>query len=244
MKAIIIAFLFFSRLPMPRIDKIDAVDNGRALFFLPLVGLVIGALLWLSASLLQSHIGSDVLAAVILALWCALTGGLHLDGLADSADAWLAGADRDRSLEIMKDPRCGSGAIIALMCLLLIKFTALSALLDSGQLWLLIAVPVLGRAAALLLFLTTPYAREQGLTRDFTEYAPRALLRTLLVVIAVSSVLLLSWQASILIAAISATIFYSLRKLMLKRLQGSTGDTSGALIEIIEAGVLLALIAG
>ncbi len=240
-KPIIIAFLFFSRLPMPRIEKIDATDNGRALLFLPLVGLIIGVLLWLSACLLQGHIGSDVLAAILLALWCALTGGLHLDGLADSADAWLAGGNQTQSLEVMKDPRCGSGAIITLVCVLLIKFTALSALLSGEQHWLLILVPILGRASALLLFLTTPYARKQGLSRDFAEHAPRTMIRTLVIIITAITALLVGLQSALLVAVVTALLIYALRRLMLKRLGGSTGDTSGALIEIIETGVLMAL---
>ena len=240
-KPIIIAFLFFSRLPMPRIEKIDAADNGHALLFLPLVGLVIGVLLWLSACLLQDHIGSDVLAAILLALWCALTGGLHLDGLADSADAWLAGGDKTQSLDIMKDPRCGSGAIITLVCVLLIKFTALSALLNGEQHWLLILVPILGRASALLLFLTTPYARERGLSRDFAEHAPRTMIGTLLTIITAITALCVGLQSALLLAVVTALLIYALRRLMLKRLGGSTGDTSGALIEIIEMGVLMVL---
>ena len=240
-KPLIIAFLFFSRLPMPRIEKIEATDNGRALVFLPLVGLVIGLLLWLGAFLLQGYIGSNLLAAILLALWCALTGGLHLDGLADSADAWLAGGDKTQSLEIMKDPRCGSGAIITLICVLLIKFTALSALLGGQQYWLLILVPILGRASALLLFLTTPYAREQGLSSDFAEHAPRTLIGILLIVITTIAVLLVGLQSALLIAVVTALLIYTLRRLMLQRLGGSTGDTSGALIEIIETGILVVL---
>lgn len=241
-KPAIVAFLFFSRLPMPRIETISAQDNGRALLFLPLVGLAIGIIIYTAAHLLNSQINSEILAALLLALWCALTGGLHLDGLADSADAWLSGANKDRSLEIMKDPRCGTAAIVTLICVLLVKFTAISAILENGQHWYLILIPVLGRTSALVLFLTTPYARTQGLSKDFSEYAPSSLIRILVFTIIAITAISLGLSSALLVAAISAVIFYAMRRLMLKRLGGSTGDTSGALIEVVEAGILIALV--
>lgn len=241
-KPIIIAFLFFSRLPMPRIEMISAQDNGRALLFLPLVGLVIGLIIYAAAYLLEGQINSNILAALLLALWCSLTGGLHLDGLADSADAWLSGANKDRSLEIMKDPRCGTAAIVTLICVLLIKFTAIQSVLESDQIWHLVLVPILGRVSALVLTLTTPYARTQGLSSDFAEYAPASLIRMLVIAIIVITSISLGISSALLVAAISVVIFYTMRKLMLKRLGGTTGDTSGALIEVIETGVLVALV--
>lgn len=240
-KPLIVAFLFFSRLPMPRIEQISAQDNGRALLFLPLVGLTIGLLLYIAACALQGQVDSNILAALLLALWCALTGGLHLDGLADSADAWLSGANKERSLDIMKDPRCGTAAIVTLACVLLIKFSALSALLEHGQLFWLILVPVVGRVSALILFLTTPYVRQEGLAKDFSEHAPKSIIRLLAIIIIAVSTLLLGFSHALCVGAISAVIFYAMRQLMLKRLGGSTGDTSGALIEVVEAGVLVGL---
>jgi adenosylcobinamide-GDP ribazoletransferase len=241
-KPIIVAFLFFSRLPMPRIETISAQDNGRALLFLPLVGLAVGLMIYTTTHLLIGQINSEILAALLLALWCALTGGLHLDGLADSADAWLSGANKDRSLEIMKDPRCGTAAIVTLICVLLVKFTAISAILENGQHWYLILIPVLGRTSALVLFLTTPYARTQGLSKDFSEYAPSSLIRILVIAIVLITTVSLGLSSALLVAAVSAVIFYAMRRLMLKRLGGSTGDTSGALIEVVEAGILIALV--
>lgn len=197
-KPIIVAFVFFSRLPMPHIDKISAQDNGRALVFLPLVGLAIGLITYAAALLLKGQFHSEILAALLLALWCALTGGLHLDGLADSADAWLSGANKDRSLEIMKDPRCGTAAIVTLTCVLLVKFTAISAILENDQYWFLIVIPVLGRTSALVLFLTTPYVRTEGLARDFSEHAPYSLIRILSIVIIVLTTLILGIDLSLI----------------------------------------------
>ena len=88
---------------------------------------------WLAALLLEG--ASPLLqAALLLALWVALTGALHLDGLADSADAWLGGfGDPARTLEIMKDPRSGPVAVVVLVLLLLLKFSALLVVLQAQQ---------------------------------------------------------------------------------------------------------------
>lgn len=242
MKSIIVAFLFFTRLPMPSVENITAKDNGRALLFLPLVGLAIGLLLCAAAYALNGLFASEILAALLLALWCALTGGLHLDGLADSADAWLSGADKDRSLDIMKDPRCGTAAIVTLICVLLIKFTALNSIIEQGQYGWIILVPLLGRISALILFLTTPYARPQGLLNDFSVHAPKSLIRITIIVTLALAAIIVGLSNTLLVGLISAIIFYSMRRLMLQRLGGSTGDTSGALIEVVEAGILIALV--
>jgi len=118
-KAVVVAFIFLTRLPMPRLAHISPEDNGRSLCAFPLVGLVIGLLLFIAASVLTWVLPVMVVATLLLTLWVLLTGGLHLDGLADSADAWLGGyGDKARTLEIMKDPRCGSAAVmtVALCC--------------------------------------------------------------------------------------------------------------------------------
>src|SRR5690606_5510087 len=115
-----------------------------------------------------------LLAALLLAIWVGLTGALHLDGLADTVDAWIGGyGDRERTLAIMKDPRSGPMAVVALVLLLLLKFAALVVLLESGAdaaLWLAL---LMGRSALLGLFLTTSYVREGGLGTALAEHLPR-----------------------------------------------------------------------
>ncbi|PWQ89005.1 adenosylcobinamide-GDP ribazoletransferase, partial [Enterococcus faecium] len=95
-------------------------------------GLLFGLLLWLASHLLQGT-PSPLHAALLLTLWVLLSGALHLDGLADSADAWLGGfGDRERTLRIMKDPRSGPIAVVTLVLVLLLKFCALWVLIGQG----------------------------------------------------------------------------------------------------------------
>jgi adenosylcobinamide-GDP ribazoletransferase len=231
-----IALQFLSSLPVRLARMPTAEETGKSLLCYPLVGLVFGIVLWL----LEGWLGSGPLllhAALLLVVWVALTGGLHLDGLADTADAWVGGyGDRERTLAIMKDPRSGPMAVVALMLLLLLKFSALVALLQSGasHAWLL--VPMLGRAALLGLFLSTPYARAGGLGQALANHLPRMAGWWVLGVCLVVGVTVMGANVAVGLAA-----FLWLRWMMVRRLGGTTGDTAGALVECLEAVLLVAM---
>src|SRR5690606_1176174 len=173
MTPLLIALQFLTRLPVRLPGMPEPRQIGRSLLCYPLVGVLIGALLLAGAWLLD---GRPVLlsSALLLALWAGLSGGLHLDGLADTADAWVGGyGDRERTLSIMKDPRSGPIAVVVLVLVLMLKFAALAALLQAGQ-WLpLFLAPWLARGMLPLLFLTTPYVRPGGLGQALAEHLPR-----------------------------------------------------------------------
>ncbi|WLH44892.1 adenosylcobinamide-GDP ribazoletransferase [Pseudomonas beijingensis] len=235
-----IALQFLSSLPVRLPGMPEPEQLGRSLLFYPLVGLLFGGVLWLLNALL---LGAPPLlhAALLLTAWVLLSGGLHLDGLADSADAWLGGfGDRDRTLLIMKDPRSGPIAVITLVLVLLLKFTALLALIEQGQMLALIIVPVLGRAALLGLFLTTPYVRAGGLGQALADHLPRRAAWWVLLVCALGGVLVAGW-AGVCALAVTLAVFVGLRRMMLRRLGGCTGDTAGALLELLEMAVLVGL---
>lgn len=238
-RPLLIALQFLTVLPI-RIDGApDAKATGLSLLYYPLVGLLIGALLAAAAWMLDDApplIG----ASVLLAAWVAVTGALHLDGLADSADAWVGGhGDRDKTLAIMKDPRSGPMAVVTLVLVLLIKFTALVQILSNGAWALVIVVPVLGRTALVLLFLTTPYVRPQGLGSVLASHLPRRACALAAVFTLLAIPVFIGLEAWWLLAVV-AGVFFALRQLMLRRIEGTTGDTAGALLEITETVVLLA----
>jgi adenosylcobinamide-GDP ribazoletransferase len=239
-RALITAFLFLTRLPMPRLTQYEPEDSGRALPLFPLVGLVIGGLLTVVAIALHGLLPTSVLAAILITLWVLITGGLHLDGLGDSADGWLAGGDKERTLHIMKDPHCGSAAVVVTGCVLLVKFAALSALLTQHHWWALCLAPVLARAIALLLLLTTPYVSRHGIAEDFLKHACRKHLSLAVALAWLLAMMVLPWTQTLLLVLLVAGVFVGLRALMIKRLDGATGDTSGATIEVTEAVVLIA----
>jgi adenosylcobinamide-GDP ribazoletransferase len=235
----LIALQFLTALPIRLADPPDAEATGRSLLYYPLVGLALGALLTGLAWLLGGA-PPLVAAALLLAVWVAVTGALHLDGLADSADAWLGGlGDRERTLAIMKDPYCGPAGVVTLVLALLLKFAALVYLAPNGDWEILVMTPVLGRTAPVLLFLTTPYVRPHGLGSLIANHLPRRAC-IVIVIFSLAAVPLIAGPASITLLLAMAGVFVVLRRLMLQRLGGTTGDTAGALIEVTEATVLLA----
>jgi adenosylcobinamide-GDP ribazoletransferase len=229
-----LAVQFLTRLPVPRGIVYSPENLGGSVVFYPLVGLLLGVLLLL----LREAFGDGLpllAAASVLTAWALLTGGLHLDGLADCADAWVGGqGDRERSLRIMKDPCSGPIAVAAVVLLLLVKFSALAELPAPAAFWPLLAAPLLGRGWVPLLLLTTPYVRPQGLGSPLAEHLPRL---PAALAAALAWLCAFAWLGPwpVFAAAVAA---WGLRGLMLRRLGGCTGDTLGAGIEIIEAVVL------
>ncbi len=238
----LLALQFLTRLPLPDVGRVADRQIGRSLVWYPAVGLVIGVCLylaqWLLATMLPGLYG--VQAALLLMLWCMVTGGLHLDGLADSADAWLGGyGDRERTLALMKDPTCGPAAVMLLVMVLLAKFAALQALMQADVWWLLL-IPVLPRALLLLLLLTTEYVRPQGLGSSLVTHMPRRACRVL--VLAVFILCLLLGHAGVIWLGVALLLFWWLRRLMLARIGGTTGDTAGALVELQEVAALVVVL--
>lgn len=237
MRALLIAFGFLTRIPIPASVFRGATDTdqARALAWYPLVGAVLGALL--SAIAWALHDVQPLLrGALVLVAWVALTGGMHLDGLADSADAWIGGmGDRARTLAIMHDPQCGPAGVTAIVLLLVLELAALTGS-TPFLIWAVWLAPLLARASVVGLILTTPYARPAGLGLVLRR-APR----TACVVVALATCAVTAgagWPGGwALLATCAVTVLW--RRAGLRRIGGWTGDTAGALIELTEVTVLI-----
>ncbi|MDV7498306.1 adenosylcobinamide-GDP ribazoletransferase [Acinetobacter baumannii] len=235
-----IALQFLTVLPIELKTIPTAQQNGRAILFYPLVGLIIGGILFLVTCIFVK-LPALLLAVIVLALWIWLTGGLHLDGLADTADAWVGGfGDKLRTLQIMKDPSCGPIGVLSLVIICLLKFALVYVLIEQHQSLFLICIPILGRVVPSILFLTTPYVREKGLGRSLTDHLPKTASW-----IITGFVLLLplywEWQGLIAIIGFLISLVY-LRHVFIKRIGGITGDTVGAAIEIGETVLIFTFV--
>ncbi|UHQ25133.1 adenosylcobinamide-GDP ribazoletransferase [Lysobacter sp. 5GHs7-4] len=242
MRALLHAIGFLTRVPVPASAFGDARAQSRSLVWYPWVGALLGALLCALAWALQS--APPLLAAALLLLaWVLLTGALHLDGLADSADAWIGGmgatpeARRERTLDIMKDPRSGPAGVVALVLALLLKFAALASL-PAPAWWALLLAPTLARATLTLAFLSTPYVRSGGLGSGLVAVPRAAAIASLLV--AAAACALAGWRGGLAVV-VALSLFALWRRACMRRLQGMTGDTCGALAEMVEAAVLVSL---
>jgi len=233
--AFLFAIQFLTRLPVSVKADLTPVVLGRSVLFYPVVGAVIGFILWLVA---KQAVAVDpmVVAAFVLALWVAITGGLHLDGLADCTDGWIGGqGDRDKTLAIMKDPNAGPMAVIALVLLLILKLSAIAALIKTGSLVALFVAPIMGRAIVPALMMSAPYLRKDGLGKSMVENLPEKAARLVIVAVLLGGAVL---SGPLLI--IGAVFFgLLLRKLFLKVFGGFTGDVYGAAVELTELFILL-----
>lgn len=216
---------------------------GRSVAWFPLVGAIIGGLLVIVSQLVSSVFDGWISAALVLTAWVLLTGALHLDGLADSADAWLGGlGSKSRTLKIMKDPTSGPIAISVLILVLMLKLACLHALFNAEASPALIWALIFARCNAVLLLMKTPYARDEGLTASLQAHLSPKVCHGVIAGLAFISCWYLGWTVFIVLL-IAASSLYLLRKAMMKRLEGCTGDTLGALIELSETAVLLTLVA-
>lgn len=229
-------FLTPIRLTGQKAPSETAIGRSSALF--PFVGLLLGLLLVgvdRSASFVFPRLLID---ALVIAALAGATGGLHLDGLADTADGLFGGHSREQRLAIMRDPRIGSFGTLAIVLLILVQWTALRALDAPWRRPGLLLFPVLGRSAMVCALAAFPYAREQGLGTLFRRYVWPwpflvAELSGLIAAIACfggSGVAL--WGASLLVPVALGVGISAL-------LGGLTGDSYGAICEITQLTVLL-----
>lgn len=239
MRGLLAAIGFLTRVPVPARVFDDARAQSQSLAWYPAVGLLLGGLLCAVAWGLQALpplLGSTLLVAA----WVLLTGALHLDGLADSADAWVGGlGDRARTLAIMKDPACGPAGVVALVLVLLSKVAALASLPGAPWAALLLA-PLLARMALTAAFVTTPYVRSGGLGSGLVG-APR-IASAVGLVLGAAACIAFGWRGALALA-VAAVVFALWRRACLQRLGGITGDTAGALAECVEVAVLVAIAA-
>ena len=237
------ALRFLTRLPVPG-PALERVDLGRALAWFPVAGAALGAILAGAAWLLAPRLAPAVLAVVVVALLAGLSGGLHLDGLADVADGLGGGhGDRARTLAIMRDSRIGAFGGVALVLVLLVKVAAISELLGRGGAeWALLCAPVLARTGTVPLVVLFPYARPEGLGRAFhdgggaRELAIAAVLGLVTLGLAAAA----AAGLRVILPALAGLGAAGLVALACRRrLGGLTGDVYGAAIELAEAAFLL-----
>ncbi|PJK08510.1 adenosylcobinamide-GDP ribazoletransferase [Lysobacteraceae bacterium NML120232] len=239
MKAFAAALGFLSRIPVPVSVFADSRARRHSVLYYPLVGALLGTLLALLYALLADFLPNLLLAAIILLAWVWLTGGLHLDGLADSADAWAGGiGDRKKTLAIMKDPTSGPAGVAALHLVLLLKFAALASLPEAPVV-LFLAV-FAGRLLLLPALLTTAYVRADGLGSGL---APTPWVGWLITLLALPVLAILPPSLALSLLAGLLLVFWRWRSACIKRLGGTTGDTLGALVEITETSVLVLCVA-
>jgi adenosylcobinamide-GDP ribazoletransferase len=242
MKRFFAAIKFLTILPVPGGWSGDEKTLERSIPYFPLVGLLIGII----AAGLDYAVGRALpplpaSALTIFALIC-LTGGLHMDGLADTADGFFSARPRNKMMEIMRDSRIGVMGVLAVVSVVLLKVTLLTIIITSSRWVVILIIPLAGRAAIIALMTALPYARpEGGLATLFA--GSRSWLHVLWawgLLFAVSGWLA---QGLGLAAGFLALVITALFALYNRgKIGGYTGDTLGAVCELAEIAPLLAAV--
>jgi len=237
------AFRFLTIIPLPGTLGTSEQELTGATPFFPVVGLLLGSAAVPVVWCLQLLFPPLVTAILTTALLLAFSGGLHLDGLADTADGFFSSRPRERILEIMRDSASGAMGVIALILLLLLKVACLDSL-STALLPVVFLMPLAGRTALLLLMALLPYARpDGGLGLVFYSRRSRSIALGGIIVFLAVACLAAGLQGA---GAVLAVIFMVLLFAWLCHLKigGATGDTLGASCELAEAVVALSFTLG
>ncbi len=233
-----LALTFLTKLPWPWRGRADETALARSMFWFPWVGALLGLIFW-GAWLGLQKMPAPAAAALLLALTVWVTGGLHLDGLADTADGLGGGQTPADALRIMKDSRVGAFGVISLILALILKFSLfLSLPTTTGGTAALLLYPVISRWAMVLLAYLSPYARaEGGLGQAMTLGVSRRVLAGASLSAGALALLILGAPGLVLFGGAAALVWlghYYFRR----RLGGITGDILGATNEVVEVLVL------
>jgi adenosylcobinamide-GDP ribazoletransferase len=226
-----LAATFLTTLPAPSFVA-PAGGLGPAARWFPLVGLLIGLLLWAVQSIAERLFPPTLAGALVVLAWVALTGGLHLDGLADCCDGLLATTSRERRLEILRDPRVGTFGALGLILTLLLKTLAVATVTPMA----LLLAPIWGRWL-LLWAARQPQARPEGMGASFAAGLTPEVLATATILPLI--VLFLSGGRGLIGVGLATIAMLALVALARRRLGGVTGDVYGLVVEISEVVILL-----
>lgn len=240
MNSLNFAFSFLTVFPVPTTETLEREELIKGVYCFPAIGAVLGILLYLFSIFLPNSFSTELVSFfVILGLAC-MTGAFHLDGLADTADGFFSSRPKEQMLDIMRDSRIGAMGVLALIFVVLLKWIALNQLLTMNLWFVIFLMPIAGRCFMIMPMVLIPYIREQGLGSDLWLFART---KSLIVLPALYLVCLVIGGFSAAFSAILCTaLVYGFAKYCEYKIDGGTGDTVGACVELSEASFLVTLI--
>jgi len=240
MRSFLLALQFLTIIPV-KIRHLNEQKLSESIIYFPIVGLLLGLILLLANKLLFFlNFESFFINIILVILLLILTGGLHLDGLADTFDAFLSRKDKDEKLKIMRDSHIGVMGVLSLICIILLKIAFLSSINMSVKTIALLLMCTLSRWTLVLSMILFPYARQEGKAKVFIQGINLKIffLATIITLCSVALVWQLKGLLVFLTTAISA---YIMGKFIKRKIDGITGDTLGAINELIEIFVLFSI---
>jgi len=222
-------------IPFFKIHNFFKGINGYAVMSYPIVGALLGTILWLTYTLLLPYLPNAHLHIILFVLWVTLTGGLHLDGFSDTVDGLFV--PKERAEEVMKDPHAGGMGMIFSITFLIFKASSLWFL---DTIYLLPIILMLSRYNAVLAIYFFPYIRKEGMS----TLAKQEFTKTQLILSTVVVMTFVFLTSSGLLLVFSLLTLFLIKYFFIKRLGGFSGDIYGFLIEVTELVLLNVLLFG
>ena len=246
-ESLLVALSTYSAIPTPQFEWNER-NMKYSFCFWPVVGVLVGLLLWGWTALAQAlGLSSLLFAAVACCLPLLLTGGIHMDGYMDTCDALASHQTRERKLEIMKDPNCGAFAVIYCAVYLMVQFGMLAQLYElGGAVWLCPGY-VLSRACGALCGVTLPKARKSGMLTAYTKDNATKVTVTVMALVILAAGAFALWLSPVaggMALAFTAVTVLSYRSMALRLFGGVTGDTSGFCVQLCELLFLAGALVG
>jgi len=232
-KSFLSAIQFLTIIPL-RLKNINEKTMANAMIFFPVIGLFLGlSLCGVYKILILFNFSSFLSSIILIMVLVMITGGMHLDGLSDTADAFLSCRPKEKMLEIMRDPHIGVMGVLSLICAIFLKIGLLSSLAPEKALTALILMCILSRWSCVLAMFLFPYARNEGKAKVFTSGINLKIFLISTVIVFVS--IFFIWQTKAIAALLTVAGFtYLIGRLSVKKINGITGDVLGAVIESTE----------
>lgn len=239
MKSLIITIQFLTRIPINKNLDVNVNDFAKGIIYFPIIGLIIGGfnLIFYYGAYSIFHVNASILALLYVITNIIITGGLHIDGIADTCDAIFSGRSKDRMLEIMKDSYLGTFGALAIVIDCLAKFVLVSELkIDKGFVILLV-IPVIAKTCIGLLMYISTYAREKGMGGFYLD---KVKLKHVIIceVTGIAICYCIMGIQGLILLVVGILIMLMYRQYIYNKIQGMTGDTIGAANEIIEIALL------
>ena len=232
-KGFALAISMLTTVPFFKIHNFNKGINGYAVMFYPLVGLLLGLLLWAVQLLLSGHLASTHIGIILFSILIILTGALHLDGLSDTIDGLFV--PKERAIEVMKDPNTGGMGMIFSVTFLILKASTLAVF---NAFYLLPIVLMLSRFNAVLAIYMFPYISQNGMGTLAKKELKRSQVFIAIVYVALLSISTLG------LFALSLFVLFVIKTFFIKRYGGFSGDIYGFTIEVTELILLNAILLG